>query len=628
MNRFSVKLLLFLGTFLYSVFSGTMAIAQISNDFQIANRFMQQQKYESALPLFEKLVRENPNEFFFLERYMECFIQLKQYDEALKTLQGLPTSQNYLAQINVLEAQLYHFKGDTSKAYEIWETTIEQNPRNLQLYISTSNAMSDMNEFRKAVGVLREARIQFNNPQLFYNDISTTLLQASDYEGAVQEWISWLTSQPDQISNIQRMLLRYNDPFLNDITILELEDKLEELSVTNQAYNTLFRFQVWLLQENKLYRRALASATAFERSTSNFNYSLFQLGRSLRNNNEFELAIQAFEYYIEIAQGNLQWQSREELAKVYNEWAKQIDDFNLGNYSQKDSLFSLALEQLNLIISEGSSYRNIQRVLVMKSEIVLDHNHDLDAAKQVLSQLNTFTPDQDTPEEFYLDGRIKLAERDFVQSRISLTKSNKLAGIGELAEKTRYFLALNDFYNRDYEFAKIQLKSLGRQNTSYYANDALELRLWIQEGVNADTTGETLKPFADAIFDFQTGNKKESGEKLLTYIDNSTSTPLYDNAILLIAKNPTVKDSVILNLTENFIASNNFTSKKDQLMWQRAKFALQIYQKNVNEQETELPDISKSQVERYFEELILEFPQGFYAPYARKYLKDITENNI
>ena len=148
---------------------------------------------------------------------------------------------------------------------------------------------------------------------------------------------------------------------------------MNEIPIQDPAYNTLFRFQIWLLQENKLYRRALASATAFENSTSTFNYSLFQLGRSLRRNKEFELAVNAFQYYIDRAQGNVKWQSQEELAKVYSEWAKQLDDFNLDVTISKDSLYNQALDQLNLIINNAPNYRNITRVLLMKSEIVLDN---------------------------------------------------------------------------------------------------------------------------------------------------------------------------------------------------------------------------------------------------------------
>ncbi len=603
--------------------------AQAGNQFQIGNRFMQQQNYEQALPVFQKLVQENPDEYYFFERYIECYIQLKQYDEALKAIADLNGSPNYQSQINVLKGKLYHFKGDSSRAYSIWEQNIQQSSRNLQIYIATANAMTNVKEFQRSVDILQNARIVFNNPLLFFNEISTTLLQAGNYEGAVREWIAWLVAQPDQTSNIQRTLLRYNDPLLNDITILEIEDKLVEVPITNPAYNTLFRFQVWLLQENKLYRRALASAIAFENSTSNFNYALFQLGRSLRRNKEFELAAQAFQYYIDKANGNLLWQSREELAKVYSEWAKEIDDFNLDFTNKRDALFSKALAELNRIITDGFNYRKMQSVLLLKSEIVLDFAHDLPAAEKTLARLRSINQDVETAEEFYLQGRIHMAKKEYASSRIALTKSNKLAGIGEIAEKTRYFLALTDFFSEDYEFATIQLKSLGRQNTSYYANNALELRLWIHEGLNFDSTGTILKPFAEAIYETTIGNDALAKEKLLAALNIEPRIPLYDDVLLKLSTNPEFSPEESYTLTNAFVEANSADANRERLMWERAKFADEALQKSEKDPAYVITTgLTKSKVEAYYEEIIINYPQGFYAPYARKRLQELSKKNI
>lgn len=603
--------------------------AQLGNEFQIANRFMQQQNYEAALPIFERLVKENPTEYYFFDRFVECYIQLKQYDEALEAIASLEPSPNFQAQANVLKAQLFHFKGDTARAFTLWESNIQQNSRNLQIYISTANIMSELKEFDKAVQLLKSARDIFNNQQLFFSEVSNTLLQAGNYEGAIEEWINWLIAQPDQISNIQRSLLRFNDPLLNDIAILEIDDRLNEIAINDPAYNTLFRFQIWLLQENKLYRRALASATAFESSTSNFNYSLFQLGRSLTRNKEYELATQAFEYYINKADGNVKWQSQEELAKVYTEWAKQIDDFNLDFTDQRKILFSKALDQLNQIISNASTYRYLSRVLLLKSEIVLDYSHDIEAAEDILVHLQSLNKEAQTSEELYIKGRIQIANREYSQARISLTKSNKIADIGELAEKTRYFLALTDFFSSDYEFATIQLKSLGRQNTSYYANNALELRLWIQEGLNADTTGSNLDAFSDAYFETLVGNDEIAKTKFLSFITDNPNTPLYDDVVIQLSKNPIYTASSSYELTNDFLTKNGTVSNRERLMWERAKFADQAFVKDQTDQnyEPEIP-ISSSQVQEYYEQLILDYPQGFYAPYARKRLTEFSKKNI
>ena len=98
--------------------------AQLGNEFQIANRFMQQQNYEAALPIFKRLVKQNPGEYYFFDRLVECYIQLKQYDEALEAISSLNPTPNFQAQARVLEGQLYHFKHFLS-GHQTWNRTPE-----------------------------------------------------------------------------------------------------------------------------------------------------------------------------------------------------------------------------------------------------------------------------------------------------------------------------------------------------------------------------------------------------------------------------------------------------------------------------------------------------------------------
>lgn len=241
----------------------------------------------------------------------------------------------------------------------------------------------------------------------------------------------------------------------------------------------------------------------------------------------------------------------------------------------------------------------------------------------------------DTPEANYLEGRISLAQQQFTNARIELTRGNKKAEIGELAEKTRYFLALTDFYAGDFEFAKIQLKTLGRQNTSYYANDALELRLWVQEGISADTTGETLKDFAEAHYKLSVGKKEEAKKHLLAITNSETPTPFQDDAYIILSKLMDKSSDEYLITINSYIENSPFLSMKERLLWERAKAADEAYDaiqkyESLSDKEGYEPltfDVNIEEVTTHYEQLILEFPQGFYAPYARKRLSELPKPN-
>lgn len=612
-------------------------LAQNNSDFQLATRLMQQQQYADALPLLQDLNKENPETYVYADRLIDCLIQLKQYDRGLEIARKYEGDPEFDGQVQVRIGELYHFKEEIETALDIWNANLETHSRQLQLYITTARTMVSRREYMEAVNVYKQARTVFQNDRFFFGDIANAYMRAGEYELAIEEWLNLLEASPNQISFIQRSLLRYNDPILYDITIIELNERLDNISISSPNYQTLYQLQIWLLQENKLYRRALAAAKEYESRSESYNYSLFNLGRQLTDNNEFELAREAFTFYTDNAFGEIKWRGLEELADTYSNWAKYIDDYNLDFTNTRDSLYRLATTMLDSIETETNNYSGMGNVQLKRAELALDHVFDLDKAQTALRKLKNLPAMRDSPEIPYLEGRIHLAKKEFTEARISFTRSNKQAEIGELAEKTRYFLALTDFYSGDYEFAGIQLKSLGRQNTSYYANDALELRLWLQQGTAADTTGENLTRFADAVFKENNGASEESAQAFLSMIDDEEFTALKDDALLFFVESPHIKREVKYNELSIYLTSNAATPIKEKLLWEQAKLAEQTNMQLVKnacgsaedcffnlDSTTSTQSISAKDI---YEKLILEYPQGFYAPYARERLTSLTNQN-
>ncbi|MEX0844954.1 MAG: tetratricopeptide repeat protein [Balneolaceae bacterium] len=615
----------------------TTLIAQNNSSFQLATRFMQQQEYADALPLLKELNQNYPDTYVYADRLIDCLIQLKQYDEGLEITQQFKNNPGLKSQVQIKIGELYHYKNQPDKALKIWISNLEEHSSQLQLYINTARTMINRREYTKAVEVYKMARKNFQNERLFFSDIANAYMRAGEYESAIDEWLKLLKDSPNQISFIQRSLLRYDDPILYDITIVELNDYLDDLSISNPNYETFYQLQIWLLQENKLFRRALAVAKEYESRSNSYNYSLFNLGRQLIENNEFELAEEAFTYYTDRTHGEIKWRSLEELANTYAKWAKFMDDYNLDFSNKKEQYYRLSAAMLDSIEAETRSYSRMKNIQLKRAELALEHIYDLDKAKSALTKLKSITGTNNTPELPYLEGRIHLASKEFAQARIFFTRANKMAQIGELAEKTRYFLALTDFYSGDYEFATIQLKSLGRQSTSYYANDALELRLWLQQGLAIDSTGTQLNKFSEAVYKENNGQPVESAELFLEMVNDPDFSALKDDMMLFIVHSPHIERSLKFTELSNYLTANAHSPINEQLLWEQAKLTEQLHQSDFNncttgndcisdELNSQITDPSVTAKDIY-EKLILQYPQGFYAPYARERLTSLSNEN-
>lgn len=598
------------------------AFAQNEASYQVANRLMQQQRYQEALPILENISADQPDIYVFLDRLVECRIQLKQYDEAIATVQKRITSGQNVALSNVLLGTLYHFKGDTARAYEIWDSNLAANPHQHQLYINTANKMVDRKEFLRAIEVYRTAQRVFNSDVMFLGEIPQVYMQAGEYQKAIAEWLTLIEMNPQQSIAFKRLLIRYNDPLLYDDSVAEIEFKLEEMNLDHPAYDTFYQLQIWLLFENKLYRRAFAAAREYERITDSYNYALYNVGRNLIENNEFELALEAFDFYKQAPYIEVKWGAYEQQANAYMRWAKFLEDNRLDFSTGASLKYRQASALLDTMINEGSNYSRIHNAYLLRAEIALDHLFDLEAAKSSANYLKTRTNLAESPEAYYLDGRIELAEKNFAPARIALTRANKMAKVGELAEKTRYFLALTDFYAGDFEFAKIQLKALGRKNTSYYANDALELRLWLQEGLSADTTGTSITEFASVHFLKNTGKHEDAVSLLKAIIGDTKTTPFKDDAFLMLSGMEENLTPAFYAELSQFIANSPFLSQKEQFLWLKANISEVV---NTQCETSNMGCINPDEVITNFETLILEYPQGFYAPYARKRLNQLPK---
>ena len=621
----------------FATLSYAEAFAQSNTSFQVASRLFQQQRYEEALPILVSIHRQEPQVFEFLNLLVECHMQLKQYDDAENSLKNSLKNNVNQGSTNLLLAKLYHIKGDTATAYSVWDNNLKLYSNDMSLFYKTGKAMVELKEFDRAVEILLMAREIFDNDNLFMMDLPNIYMQAGKYPEAISEWLNNIENNTNIVDIFKRNLISYNDPLLFEDSIAEIEYKLREIPINHPTYRIFFDLQIWLLFENKLYKRAFAAALKYEKSTIEFNFTLIYVGHKLLDNQQFELSLEAFTLYRDSDDIEIKMMAYDNMAEVYARWAKHLEDYNLSSKDKIHLLYSESITVLDTLIEFYSNYREIKSIYLRKAELSFDQLYDLKSAKDAVTLFKTKPYTEGTAQAHYLDGRIFLAENKYVEARIEFTRSNRLARTGSLAEKTRYFLALTDFYSGDFEFATIQLKTLSRKNTSYYANDALKLRLWLQEGASIDTLGTQMQIFADAIKSLNKNPFEFDDSILLDYIDRYPNTTFKDDVLLAIATHIDEFSPRYISYLNEFLDFDFPSPLRENLLWLRAiKFEylnIKISSINLADANNNGEDCNFSteydndkmirSTREFYEELILEYPNGFYAPYARRKLIEL-----
>ena len=581
---------------------------------EIALKLIQEQRCDDALPILERLHHNEPNTFIYFDRLIECEIELKKYGRALERVQKYKKNGSNKALTGVLEGEIQFFMGNNELAFDLWNENLKTHPKMLQLYINTARTMVNRKAFEQALSVYEKAQINFKNPMLFNSEIPIVHMQAGNYDEAVKSWLTLIQNSPNQANGFQRILIRYNDPLLYDISIIELEDLLSNLQPDEVLYSTFYELQIWLLMETNLFERAFNTALRYEENTPALTFSLYSVGNQLLQNREYEKALNSFQYYSDLGYNEIRWQALERQAEVWLSWVKYLEDYDLIPVSDRTYYTEQARELLNLILLEAPNYQNSANVLLRLAELYLDFDKDLVQAQKIIQRLERLA--QNYSEELnYLKGRLAITNESFTEARLLLTRSNRSAKVGEMAEKTRYYLALSDFYSKDYEFSSIQLKSLGRQYTSYYANNALELRLWLQTITAMDSTAQFNVTFPKAMLEELKGNNTKA-KAMLWEIARNQSNPFSGYAFKILYSLGADLEEYITALNDYLVNEKN-TPLRENLMWLRAQAAFYFSAQDSS-------SLSSETLYSYYEELILSFPSGFYSPLARKVINGLN----
>src|SRR5690625_587310 len=615
-------------------------------DFQTANRHLQQQNFEEARVILQQLYQQNPGTTIFLDRYLDSLIGLGEYEEALSVIDEQLEESRGSGQLRIRQGELNYLAGRRNEALHIWDELLGANRDNIQIYYQIGSLLMNHREYERASNLYESAREAFGDESLFINEVAASKMQSGDFAGAIREYFRLIRQNPNQVNFVQQRLLRMQDREMLETAATELSRFIGSVEIADPSYPPLHQLYIWLLVETEQYQVAVDAARQYESGTESLTYALFSLADKLVASHEYELAADAFRCYLERAGTSVRTQALDRLSRTYMMWADFLSEHHLEERPFRDELVQQSYETGVELLESDPGYTGRDQVIIRLVELSLDHYNDTEQASAWIDKLEN--EGGSSPDIHYLKGRLHLYSHSWTEARQAFTRANRTTDETELAEKSRYFLSLTDFLAGDYEFAQLQLRQLEGRYVSWYANDALQLRLWIQQGEQADTTGQTLQEFGNFYRHLIAGSSQAAVESLEPILDKQDNPLAYHAVVQFASKADEQYAPLSYTLLHHFTRPGSQSPLRERLMWERAVTARQMLNAGVHAPvyTTDLeggsdsaslswlnrlmPDpsgwpSSLADVEELFEQLIIEFPQGFYAPYAREELQNLTQ---
>lgn len=581
---------------LFFLFFSLLGFAQRDPQEKLAIQYYQNGEYEKAKEIFKPIYEKNNSSYIYVY-YYQVLVEMQDYKELEKVAKNqhkkFPKVQRYIVDL----AYVYEVSGNTSKAVKEYEDAIKNVPNVENSYKELYNAFLYKAKRDYAMETLLRGRKQLNNPKLFSKELTNLYLQLKLYDNVIEEAITLLADDDAKYmataeQNLQNLLMDDED----GQRYLKIKSKLQETiqkHPNNQSYVSLL---YWIYQLNKDYPAAFILAKSIDKKRANDGATVYTLARSMANNREYDLAMEALKYVI----------SKGESSSYY--------------YSAKYDLLNLRYQKL---ISTYPIDLNAAKALEKEYQKVLDENGVHEGTSDVVhkyAHLLAFFVNKPDQAINLLDTAMRYADRDIKEKALyKMDKADILLHVGEIWDATLLYSQIdkelpNDtighlakfknaklsFYIGEFAWAESQLDILRAATTKLIANDAMYLSFVISDNLEEEEEDEEEEN--NALF-----QENQTNNQALRY---------FARADFLIFQN---KDAEAMKYLDSVLIVTPFGKLNDDVYYLQAQIL--IRQKDYFTAETLLKKI----IDVYSFDLLADDAIFLLAELYEYYMKDIPQ---
>jgi len=453
-----------------------------SQNEQLAQYYFEKGDFEKAKISYEELLKNQPSNFLYFQRTVDCYQQLQQFDIAEKSLRE---QLNIYRQAFFLVELGYNFQlqKKEASAKKYYDDAIDQIKKNPNEVYGIANAFERkvlidyaLKAYQTAITI--EPNFNFNYQMaLLYGQLGNTEMMISTF-------LDEALANPQNSIQIQNQLARFmveeGDENFN-------ETLRKALIIRAQKNQDIFwnQFLSWFYVQQKEFGKAFIQEKAiFKRNPESLSsiLNLAQLaidednhdvakeilGFVLENTKDLDLSIQANAYLMQI--------------RIDKASEKDFDTINmeliglLNEYEVNAQTLSLQLIQAHFVTFNLQKPQEGKAIIKKALDLPLNE-YEVANAKMELADILLF-------EEKYNQALLYYSQIQEDLKNDAVAHEASLKGA-----KTSYFQG-------DFAWALKQFAALKSASTQLIANDALEYFLLINDNTVADSTQTALKQFA------------------------------------------------------------------------------------------------------------------------------------
>ena len=350
--------------------------AQPTAESQLADKYFEDGEYESALDLYLKLSKRNPEERTG-RRVVECYEMLGSYEDAIKFLDRAMKKQSGVMMYPVLKASLLEKTGDLKAADKLYADVIEKRLRGQGDFMQIGAWLYQEGKLDLARQAYIQGRKRLRDAYIFSNEVANIHQQQGEFEDATKEYLNLYFANSGDLNAANLSILNMVDPGSQEAierALLQASDKRQ----SDLGLRTIL-YEFYLLAEN--FYEAFVQVKSIDRLFKEEGDRVFKFAETMRNTKEYELSNKAYEYIIE-RKKNSRYFYQAHFEKAANGELQAFDQIPVDVAS-----IGQAVKDYGTLLDEFGRRPQYFNAIYRRAKLMVFYLNELDQAQKELEEL-------------------------------------------------------------------------------------------------------------------------------------------------------------------------------------------------------------------------------------------------
>ncbi|MEL6676548.1 MAG: tetratricopeptide repeat protein [Bacteroidota bacterium] len=587
-------------------FGSLSMMAQSQAEAALAERYYIDGEYESALDLFLKVNRQQPQEKYGL-RIVGCYEALTQYETGLEFLNKELKKKRAPVLYSVVKAGLLEKMGQIKEADNLYEEVIQDQLTTQGDFIKVGAFLRQNGKLALAKDAYLQGRKNERDPYLFSNEVADLHGRLGEFGEAAAEYLNLYFDKPMDLNSSKMAILNLVNPSSQEAIEKSLLRALDKKQTDLGLRTILYEFYV----QAENFFEAFVQVKSIDRLFREEGERVFNFAETMRNSKDYGMSNRSLDYIID-RKKNSPYYYRAHLEKAVNGELKAFDQLpvDMPSVLQAVTDYGLLLDEFG---REPAYFDAIYR----RARLMVFYLNQLDEGRQELEQIVARKQAlrlQDWAEAKLLIGDILLIQQDYNKAKLTYTEVSDVFKDRQIGAMAKYRLGQLAYYKGEFKLAQALLGAIKDNTSNDISNDAIKLNLLIMDNSGLDTTTTALEQFAQA----QLLNYQRQYKESLTLLD-TLAYAFPDHQLA---------DEILWEKTQIFLNQNDIQTALTYIDRILNNFPEDIYGDDALYTKARLHDYSLKDPEaamQHYLDFLAKYPGSLFSVEVRKRIRELRK---